>query len=89
MECKKCGGKCKPSKVLNNTLISLDDFGNDSGLRGTTQSRVGTAKLIDCLKCEDCGHSFIPKYEIVAMLENQVVLKTPKGELKLYQVFEL
>lgn len=57
--CKKCGGNCKSSKALNNTLISFNDFGNDAGSRGTTMSRVGKSKLIDCLKCESCGHSFV------------------------------
>lgn len=59
-KCKKCNGDCKPSQALNNTLVSMDDFGNDANSRGTTQSRVGTAEMVDCQKCENCGHSFVP-----------------------------
>lgn len=58
--CKKCNGKGKPSKALNNTLIGFDDFGGDVGDRGTTMSRVGPAKMVDCIKCENCGHSWVP-----------------------------
>ena len=55
--CKKCGGSMKPSKALENTLVSSDDFGGDANQRGSTQSRSGTAILVDCLKCDACGHS--------------------------------
>lgn len=60
MKCKKCNGQCKPSQALNNSLVSSNDFGNDSNSRGTTQSRLGEAKLVDCEKCTNCGHSFVP-----------------------------
>lgn len=60
-KCRKCNGNCKPSKAFNNTLVLSWDFDkNDYGRRGTTQSRVGKATLVECMKCEDCGHSFIP-----------------------------
>lgn len=62
--CKKCNGSMKESKVLLNSLVSFSDFGNDVGQRGTTQSRNGNANLVDCLKCENCGHSYIPNEEI-------------------------
>lgn len=55
-----CGGQGKPSKALLNTLVPFNDFGNDAGQRGTTQSRQGTAQLVDCLKCDKCGHSWVP-----------------------------
>lgn len=57
----KCGNKTIKSKAYLNTLISFNDFGNDAGQRGTTLSRLGTAKLVDCRKCISCGHSFIPE----------------------------
>lgn len=57
--CRECGGETKDSKVLVNSLVSFNDFGGDAGKRGTTQSRVGTAKLQNCKKCVDCGHSYI------------------------------
>lgn len=57
--CRECGCIGKPSKALLNQLVSFDDFGNDAGKRGTTQSRHGEAKEVDCLKCPNCGHSWI------------------------------
>ena len=59
--CKECGCIGKPSKALLNQLVSFDDFGNDAGKRETTQSRHGEAKEVDCLKCPNCGHSWIPE----------------------------
>ena len=59
--CKECGCIGKPSKALLNQLVSFDDFGNDADRRGTTQSRHGEAKEVDCLKCPNCGHSWIPE----------------------------
>jgi len=59
--CRKCDGNGKPSKVLLNAMVSFNDFGNDAGSRGTTQARVGSASLVDCIKCEDCGHSWVPQ----------------------------
>lgn len=57
--CRECGTKAELSKALLNTLVSFDDLGNDAGQRGTTQSRMGPAELVDCHKCPNCGHSFI------------------------------
>lgn len=59
--CKECGCIGKRSKALLNQLVSFDDFGNDAGKRGTTQSRQGKAKQVGCLKCPNCGHSWIPE----------------------------
>lgn len=58
--CKKCNNNCKQSKALLNTLVFSNDFGNDFGICRTTQSRVGETILVDCYKCEKCGHSFVP-----------------------------
>ena len=58
-QCRVCGGEGKPSKAMLNTLVSFNDFGNDAGQRGTTQSRIGEANLVDCIKCSSCGHSWI------------------------------
>lgn len=59
--CRECGTIGKPSKAMLNELVSFDDFGNDAGKRGTTQSRVGKAQLVNCTKCPNCGHSWIPE----------------------------
>ena len=50
--CKKCGGICKPSKgILNIHNIQTNDLNKEF-----------ETKLVDCLKCESCGHSWIPEY---------------------------
>jgi hypothetical protein len=58
-KCKNCNSNCKQSKALLNTLVESTDLGT-YGTSGNTQSRVGDAELVDCMKCENCGHSFIP-----------------------------
>ena len=60
-KCKKCNGTMRVSKGFINTWTSSDDFGGDAGQRGTTQSQNGLAIEVDCLKCDECGHSYIPK----------------------------
>lgn len=55
--CFVCGGLMKDSTAYQNTLVSSDDFGSDSGKRGITQSRVGEAIQINIRKCSSCGHS--------------------------------
>lgn len=55
--CFVCGGLMKDSTAFQNTLVSSDDFGNDSGQRGTTQSRVGKPQYLKVRKCSSCGHS--------------------------------
>lgn len=55
--CFVCGGLMQDSTALQNTLVSSDDFGNDAGSRGTTQSRTGPATQIKVRKCSQCGHS--------------------------------
>lgn len=48
LTCKKCGGNCKPSKAFINTHnLQLAD------------NKEFETKLVNCLKCESCGHSFI------------------------------
>ncbi len=56
--CNKCGGLMQEGKGLKNTLVSIDDFGNDSGQRGTTQTRSGPVKAVTVMKCQKCGHSY-------------------------------
>lgn len=64
IKCRECEKKgkyslVKASKTTLNSLVSYADFGGDAGQRGTTQSRTGPAKFVDCLSCPSCGHSFI------------------------------
>ena len=49
-QCKKCGGNGKPSKgIMNFHNIRRND------------SKEFETKLLDCTKCETCGHSWIPE----------------------------
>lgn len=53
--CKKCGGLMKPSTALDQTYTGTPDFaGSDECV---TMSPGGSGKLIDCMKCENCGWS--------------------------------
>lgn len=55
--CFICGGLMQDSTALQNSLVSFDDFGNDAGKPGSTQSFSGPAKQITVRKCSQCGHS--------------------------------
>jgi len=51
-----CDGIMRPSKAIQETLVSgLPDFPGDE--TGITLSAGGPGKLIDCIKCNTCGHS--------------------------------
>ena len=56
IKCRTCGGKCTPGKVLKNETVvsSSDEFGG-------TMSDRGFPQILNCFKCESCGHSFISK----------------------------
>lgn len=56
--CRRCGGETKPSKAIAQTLTGLPDFPGDNHC--VTLSPGGPGMLIDCLKCEKCGHSVTP-----------------------------
>jgi rubredoxin len=55
-QCRKCGGAIQPGKVLEPVYGGIPDF---IGGEVCTVSPVGS-RLADCLKCAECGHSFIP-----------------------------
>jgi len=58
MKCSKrnCKGTMKRSKAIQQTSTSgLPDFPGDTV--GITLSAGGPGKLIECLKCDTCGHS--------------------------------
>lgn len=55
--CFECGGLMKDSIAFQNSLVSFNDFDNDFGSRGTTQSYSGPAKQVQVRKCSQCGHS--------------------------------
>jgi uncharacterized OB-fold protein len=60
--CKKCGGTCKPGQALINNLVvtGVPDFpGDDENTRGQTLNYDHSrARMITCMKCSECGHSF-------------------------------
>lgn len=59
--CRKCNGEMKPSKALDNTLLGFPDFLGDTGFEaGCTVSKSGPPKMIDCMKCAECGWSVTP-----------------------------
>lgn len=51
-QCRKCGGNAIPSKALMNY-----HFIDKSYHRGEKEFKT---KLLDCLKCSSCGHSWVP-----------------------------
>lgn len=51
--CNRCGGECKSSKALVNYHHCSKSY-----LRGEKEFET---KLLNCLKCVNCGHSFIPE----------------------------
>lgn len=54
--CKKCGGSAIKSKGFGNAYLPQNEI-------GTKEVLEGKGKLIDCLKCSKCGHSWIPPNE--------------------------
>lgn len=50
--CRKCGGECKPSKGFMNKHNIRKSY-----LREEVEFET---KIVDCLKCENCGHSYCP-----------------------------
>lgn len=60
--CRRCNGIGLPSKGFEDTYLESMDFHDSKpGDRGNTMSKSGPPVLLDCLKCSDCGHSWIPK----------------------------
>lgn len=57
--CRKCGGTMKQGKALAQTYVGgMPDFEDDD--HSTTFSAGGSGKMVDCMKCEDCGWSITP-----------------------------
>lgn len=54
-ECKKCGAIMEPGLAIQQTYTGTPNFPGD--LRAVTMSPGGPGKLIDCLKCHECGWS--------------------------------
>lgn len=56
--CAKCKIQMKTGKALQNNLSGIPDFVGDDHC--CTVSPDGTARLIDCLKCPECGKCVSP-----------------------------
>jgi hypothetical protein len=52
--CPRCGGAMRPGKAMVSTVTGTPDF---PGCEVVTMSPGGPGRLVDCLKCEGCGHS--------------------------------
>lgn len=52
--CPRCGGAMKRGKALVSTVTGSPDF---PGGEVVTLSAGGPGRLVDCLKCAECGHS--------------------------------
>lgn len=55
--CPRCYGPMRPGKATMQTFRGFADF---PGGEAVTMSPGGPGKLIDCFKCERCGHSVTP-----------------------------
>lgn len=58
-KCKKCNGELKDGFSLLNPYITSDGRLSSQANRGETMTRRGSANLVSCKKCVDCGHSFV------------------------------
>lgn len=52
--CRRCGGEMKPGKAIQQTYTGMPDFPDGAVV---TLSAGGSGRLVDCDKCEKCGHS--------------------------------
>ena len=68
--CRRCGASMKPGQALQQTYTGgTPDFAGDTG--SVTFSPGGPGRLIDCLKCEACGHSVSGSDPAVAQPKEQ------------------
>ena len=53
--CRKCGGKMIKGIDMMNSMTRIDDCGNS--YLTATMMRVGKAKVVNAIKCSNCGRS--------------------------------
>lgn len=53
--CRRCKAPMKDGKAMVSTLTGMPDFYSDK--HAITLSPSGPGKLVDVLKCPECGHS--------------------------------
>ena len=66
MKCPKCGIEMVKGTAIENTLVAgIPDFpGSDSFADGQTLHYGGPGKLINCLKCPQCGFSRVRRESV-------------------------
>lgn len=75
--CRKCGGTGKLSKgIMNFHNIQRND------------AKEFETKLLDCIKCESCGHSWIPKTSQGYGVENSPNQRLDEMNLYTKKAFE-
>lgn len=54
--CRKCGGRMLPGIAMDQTYVGgVPDFSGDT--HASTFHAGGPGKIIECMKCENCGWS--------------------------------
>lgn len=66
--CPHCYGSMRPGKATMQTFRGFADF---PGGEAVTMSPGGPGGLIDCLKCEKCGHSVTPNMQSDRLAEDK------------------
>jgi hypothetical protein len=75
-QCTKCGGQGEPSKALRN-YHHVDK----SYLRGEVEFET---KLLDCIKCTSCGHSWVPEETTRQLAITWIKSLSDKEQIDLY-----
>lgn len=55
LPCKRCGGTMQAGIAIEQTYAGIPDFPGDGHV--CTVSPAGPGRVIDCMKCENCGWS--------------------------------
>lgn len=54
LSCKNCGAVCAKGKAILHPVVL-----GEMNEVGTREILSGEPKIVDCIKCQQCGHSFI------------------------------
>ena len=66
-KCPRCWGVMKPGKAIEQTRVGSPDMGEV-----VTMSAGGPGRLVDCMKCDACGHSRTMEVEDYGQEEGRV-----------------
>ena len=60
LRCRRCHTFMVPGKVIEQTYVGgIEDFPGSKDMAGQTMSAGGSCKLVPCIKCPKCGHSYL------------------------------